>query len=76
MTTKEIRDECRQVALREVSRQKEEFTQLGIMADWSETGTYRTLDHDYEIRQLRVFQTMVKKGIFPLTWTVDSQLKA
>jgi isoleucyl-tRNA synthetase len=33
------------------------------MADWSPKTTFRTLDHDYEIRQLQVFQRMVEQGL-------------
>ncbi|EIW77211.1 isoleucyl-tRNA synthetase [Coniophora puteana RWD-64-598 SS2] len=51
------------VAEREIERQKEEFKQFGIMADWSRESTYRTLDHEYELRQLRVFQKMVERGM-------------
>lgn len=38
-----IRSNARLVAEREISTQKQEFQQLGIMADWSTQGTYRTL---------------------------------
>ncbi|KAI5121814.1 hypothetical protein M0805_009806 [Coniferiporia weirii] len=58
-----IRTSAKSVAEREVVKQKEEFQELGIMADWSKEGTYRTLDKSYEIRQLRVFQQMVEKGL-------------
>ncbi|KAG2127891.1 uncharacterized protein EDB93DRAFT_1256854 [Suillus bovinus] len=33
------------------------------MADGSPNTTFRTLDHDYEIRQLQVFQRMVEQGL-------------
>ncbi|KIJ14582.1 hypothetical protein PAXINDRAFT_100059, partial [Paxillus involutus ATCC 200175] len=58
-----IRDAAKETAEREMKTQKEEFEQFGIMADWGKESTYRTLDHDYEIRQLRVFQQMVSKGL-------------
>ncbi|KAI6099470.1 tRNA synthetases class I-domain-containing protein [Pisolithus croceorrhizus] len=58
-----IRSAARETAEREMSTQQEEFKQFGIMADWSPESTYRTLDHVYEIRQLRVFQQMVSKGL-------------
>ncbi|KAI6021790.1 tRNA synthetases class I-domain-containing protein [Pisolithus microcarpus] len=58
-----IRSAARRTAEREMSTQQEEFKQFGIMADWSPESTYRTLDHAYEIRQLRVFQQMVSKGL-------------
>ncbi|KAK7462821.1 isoleucine-tRNA ligase [Stygiomarasmius scandens] len=58
-----IRSAAHNTAVREVASQKEQFHQFGIMADWSNESTYRTLDHDYEMRQLRIFQTMVEKGL-------------
>ncbi|EAU81428.2 isoleucyl-tRNA synthetase [Coprinopsis cinerea okayama7 len=59
-----IREAARATALREVDSQKDQFRPLGVMADWnSAQNTYRTLDHDYEIRQLRIFQQMVAKGL-------------
>lgn len=38
-----IRNSAKAVANREIRTQREEFQELGIMADWSEEGTYRTL---------------------------------
>ena len=38
-----IRAAAKKVANREIMVQREEFQELGIMADWSEAGTYRTL---------------------------------
>ncbi|KAL4073583.1 tRNA synthetases class I-domain-containing protein [Scleroderma citrinum] len=59
-----IRSAAEETAGREMEKQKEEFKQFGIMADWSIESTYRTLaDHTYEMRQLRVFQQMVCKGL-------------
>ncbi|KAF9226386.1 isoleucyl-tRNA synthetase [Gyrodon lividus] len=58
-----IRDAAKETAEHEMKIQKEEFEQFGIMADWSKESTYRTLDHYYEMRQLRIFQQMVSKGL-------------
>ncbi|KAF8553369.1 isoleucyl-tRNA synthetase [Imleria badia] len=58
-----IRTAARKTAEREMKIQREEFEKFGIMADWSEVSTYRTLDHQYEMRQLRIFQQMVAKGL-------------
>ncbi|KZS97143.1 isoleucyl-tRNA synthetase [Sistotremastrum niveocremeum HHB9708] len=74
----EIRSAARKVANREIERQRNEFRQLGIMADWSDEGTYRTLDHQYEIRQLGVFKKMVEKGLIyrryrPVHWSPSSE---
>ncbi|KLO17641.1 isoleucyl-tRNA synthetase [Schizopora paradoxa] len=54
---------ARSVAEREMQRQSEEFQEFGIMADWSQKGTYRTLDKSYELRQLRIFAQMVENGL-------------
>ncbi|KAG2137399.1 tRNA synthetases class I-domain-containing protein [Suillus bovinus] len=58
-----IRAAARETAEREMTTQQEEFEQFCIMADWSPNTTFRTLDHDYEIRQLQVFQRMVEQGL-------------
>ncbi|KAL7420686.1 isoleucine-tRNA ligase [Cryptotrichosporon argae] len=58
-----VRSTARNYALEAIEIQKEEMRSLGIMADWdAEKGVYRTLDHDFEIRQLRQFRDMVAKG--------------
>ncbi|KZV99615.1 isoleucyl-tRNA synthetase [Exidia glandulosa HHB12029] len=73
-----IRAEARKVALREVTSQRNEMRQFGLMANWSDETTYRTMDHAYEIRQLRAFQEMVKCGLIsrhyrPVHWSPSSR---
>ncbi|KZT28115.1 isoleucyl-tRNA synthetase [Neolentinus lepideus HHB14362 ss-1] len=58
-----IRDAAKAFAKQEVQRQREEFSQLGIMADWCTDTTYRTMDHAYEMRQLQIFKSMVEAGL-------------
>ncbi|KAF5383170.1 hypothetical protein D9615_005042 [Tricholomella constricta] len=58
-----IRAAADATAKREILNQKEQYRYFGIMADWSTESTYRTLDPHYEIRQLRIFQKMVEKGL-------------
>ncbi|XP_006463993.1 hypothetical protein AGABI2DRAFT_187407 [Agaricus bisporus var. bisporus H97] len=59
-----IREAANTTALREISSQKSQFWSFGVMADWgSSEATYRTLDHNYEMRQLRIFRKMVEKGL-------------
>ncbi|KAG6885563.1 hypothetical protein C0993_012806 [Termitomyces sp. T159_Od127] len=58
-----IREAAHATATREIASQKEQFQHFGIMADWSDSSTYRTLDPAYELRQLRIFQRMVEKGL-------------
>jgi isoleucyl-tRNA synthetase len=38
-----IRSAANSTAIREIASQKEQFRQLGIMADWNDNTTYRTL---------------------------------
>ncbi|KAL1943823.1 hypothetical protein VTO73DRAFT_3641 [Trametes versicolor] len=63
LTPSQIRDEAEKLARKEVTSQMEQFQALGIMADWSTETTYRTLDPEYELRQLEVFKAMVEKGL-------------
>ncbi|CAL1708916.1 unnamed protein product [Somion occarium] len=58
-----IRAEAEVYAKGQVQNQLGQFRELGIMADWSPESTYRTLDHEYEMRQLRIFQKMVQRGL-------------
>ncbi|KAF7300647.1 hypothetical protein HMN09_00950200 [Mycena chlorophos] len=58
-----IRQAAHKTALREVENQKSQFQLLGIMADWSTETTYRTIDHEYQMRQLRIFQSMVENDL-------------
>ncbi|CDO75434.1 hypothetical protein BN946_scf184693.g3 [Trametes cinnabarina] len=63
LTPSQIRDEAEKFARNEVASQMEQFRQLGVMADWGSRTTYRTLDPEYELRQLDIFRTMVEKGL-------------
>ncbi|KAI0336726.1 isoleucyl-tRNA synthetase [Cubamyces sp. BRFM 1775] len=63
LTPSQIRGEAEKFARSEVASQMEQFRQLGIMADWSPETTYRTLDPEYELRQLEIFKKMVEKGL-------------
>ncbi|KAI0065258.1 isoleucyl-tRNA synthetase [Artomyces pyxidatus] len=64
LSPSKIRELANATAVHAVQSQKEEFRELGIMADWdNDAATYRSLDHEYEMRQLRVFQKMVTRGL-------------
>ncbi|KAJ7173766.1 tRNA synthetases class I-domain-containing protein [Mycena filopes] len=58
-----IRRAAHETALREINTQKEQFQRLGIMADWSDETTYRTIDHSFQMRQLQIFRDMVENGL-------------
>lgn len=52
------------------------FRSYGVMSDWDQKWT--TMDKPYEMRQLRLFQKMVKKGLIylkfkPVYWSPSSQ---
>ncbi|KAJ7512047.1 tRNA synthetases class I-domain-containing protein [Mycena galericulata] len=59
----DIRRAAHKTALREINTQREQFQRLGLMADWSDESTYRTIDHSYQMRQLSVFREMVENGL-------------
>lgn len=60
ITDAEMRDLCREYALRFVDVQREQFKRLGVLGDWADP--YLTLTPDYEATQIRVFGEMAKKG--------------
>ncbi|CAG8576245.1 6913_t:CDS:10, partial [Acaulospora morrowiae] len=61
MTPMQIRTTARKCALETIELQKLDFMSWGIMGDWE--NPYRTLDKEYEIRQLKVFHEMMKKAL-------------
>ncbi|PKY33823.1 Aminoacyl-tRNA synthetase, partial [Rhizophagus irregularis] len=63
-------------ALEALEIQRKEFISWGIMGDWK--NPYRTLDKEYEVRQLQVFHNMMKKGYIyrqdkPVYWSPSSR---
>ncbi|WP_153049552.1 class I tRNA ligase family protein, partial [Streptococcus suis] len=51
---------CRDYALSQVDKQRDDFKRLGVSADWE--NPYITLTKDYEAAQIRVFGAMADKG--------------
>ena len=51
---------CREYALSQVDKQREDFKRLGVSGDWE--NPYVTLTPDYEAAQIRVFGEMANKG--------------
>src|SRR5690606_36657044 len=67
----ELRQKCREYALRFVEVQREEFERLGVWGDWEHP--YLTLTPEYEARQVAVFGEMARrgyiyKGLKPVYW--------
>ncbi|CAJ0636122.1 11131_t:CDS:10 [Entrophospora sp. SA101] len=72
----EIRKAAKESAMIALNVQKGEFESWGIIGDWK--NPYKTLDKEYEIRQLKVFHEMVKKGYIyrqnkPVYWSPSSR---
>ncbi|KAI0467191.1 tRNA synthetases class I-domain-containing protein [Xylaria cf. heliscus] len=76
LTPLEIRKAARNLASNTVIKQMKSFRSYGVMSDWAQKWT--TMDTAYEMRQLRLFQKMVKKGLIylkfkPVYWSPSSQ---
>lgn len=74
--TAKLREECEKYALEQVRIQKEQFFQLGLMADPNDD--YLTLYHEFEQGQIEVFNGMVKRGLIyqglkPVYWSWSSK---
>jgi len=71
-----IRAAARKLAAKTVQDQKQAFRKWGIMADWDNAWT--TMDKDFEIKQLDVFQELATKGLIyrrfkPVYWSPSSR---
>ncbi|KAK1985002.1 isoleucyl-tRNA synthetase [Colletotrichum cereale] len=76
MTATEIRKAARQLASATVLEQMDGFRSYGVMGDWDARWT--TMDPDFEVRQLRLFQQMVRRGLIyrkskPVYWSPSSR---
>ncbi|KAI1422618.1 tRNA synthetases class I-domain-containing protein [Xylaria sp. FL1777] len=76
LTPLEIRKSARNLASNTVAKQMNAFRSFGVMGDWNQKWT--TMDTAYEMRQLRLFQKMVKKGLIylkfkPVYWSPSSR---
>ncbi|SEF68562.1 Isoleucyl-tRNA synthetase [Caloramator fervidus] len=56
----EFRNMCRDYALEQVERQKQQFKRLGVIGDWD--NPYLTLNPEFEAKQIEVFGDMAEKG--------------
>lgn len=55
-----VREAARQLAAGTVREQMEGFKKWAVMGDWE--NAYKTMNKDFEMRQLGVFKEMVEKG--------------
>lgn len=72
----EIRKQARRLASKTVSEQMKGFQSFAVMSEWDNKWT--TMDRDFETRQLRVFQKMVRHGLIyrkhkPVYWSTSSR---
>ena len=72
----EFRKYCREYALGQVAKQKEEIRRLGVLGDYD--NAYRTLNKEFEANQISVFAKMamrglIYKGLKPVYWSWSSE---
>lgn len=72
----ERRELCKNYALEQIDIQKNQFMRLGMTSDFN--SKYLTLDHSFEIDQLKLFANMFEKGFVyqdfkPVFWSWSSQ---
>ncbi|RMZ91682.1 hypothetical protein DV736_g1098, partial [Chaetothyriales sp. CBS 134916] len=70
-----IRKAARSFAQKTVDKQMAGFRSWGVMGDWQ--NHWKTMDKDFEIRQLHLFQSMVKNSLIyrknkPVYWSPSS----
>lgn len=70
-TDAQIRDMCREEAMKWVGKQRVQFERLGVLADWE--NPYLTLQPAYEADEIRVLAKIFENGIFyrgnkPVYW--------
>ncbi|KUJ23791.1 isoleucyl-tRNA synthetase [Mollisia scopiformis] len=71
-----VRRAARSLATKTVKEQMKGFREWGVMADWDKA--WKTMDKSFEIKQLGVFQEMVKRGLIfrrykPVYWSPSSK---
>jgi isoleucyl-tRNA synthetase len=71
-----IRSAARKLAAKTVDSQMKGFKEWGVMADWRKA--WKTMDKTFEIKQLEVFQEMVKRNLIfrknkPVYWSPSSR---
>ncbi|KAF9922021.1 hypothetical protein FBU30_007906 [Linnemannia zychae] len=72
----QVRAVAQATAQSAVDAQRQEFSSYAVMGDW--TNGYKTMDKDFETRQLRVFYEMMNKGLIyrankPVYWSPSSK---
>ncbi|AEV95086.1 isoleucine--tRNA ligase [Pediococcus claussenii] len=76
MSTSEFRKLCREYALKQVDKQREDFKRLGISAEWD--NPYLTLMPEFEAEEIKTFGKMAEQGLIyrgkkPVFWSWSSE---
>lgn len=76
VTPFELRQKCREFAIKNLKGQEAEFKRLGVWGDWEHP--YLTIASDFEAEQIRVFGQMykngyVEKGLKPVYWCASCE---
>ena len=76
MSVADFREKCKEYALQQVEKQKEQLVRMGTMADYHHP--YVTLDPAFEANQINVFASMaldglIYKGKKPVYWSYSSE---
>ncbi len=76
VTPYELRQLCREFALKNLKGQENEFKRLGVLGNWEDP--YLTIKPDYEAQQVRIFGEMYKKGLIekglkPVYWCAQCE---
>jgi isoleucyl-tRNA synthetase len=71
-----VREAARELATATVEQQMRGFKEWAVMGDWD--NAYKTMERDFEIRQLEVCKTMFEKGLIyrqfkPVYWSPSSR---
>ncbi|ORY10684.1 tRNA synthetases class I-domain-containing protein [Clohesyomyces aquaticus] len=71
-----VREAARELATRTIEEQQRGFKEWAVMGDWY--NAYKTMDRDFEIRQLEVFKHIFEKGLIyrqnkPVYWSPSSR---
>lgn len=72
----DFRKKCREYALSQVTRQRDQMLRLGVIGDYH--NPYLTLDKNYEVNQIKIFAKMaldglIYKGLKPVIWSWSSE---
>lgn len=72
----EIRKLCRELAMSMIDKQRDQFTNFAVMTDFEKP--YVTLQHKYEVSQLKIFQKLMENGLLsrqqkPVWWGCETE---